>query len=106
MPAAFIVLTLAVPSCGFDDTELKNSLSELEQRIDMLEDYSEQIRSDIESLQEIVKKLQESVTVDSVIEDENGYTIHFSDGTSITIHDGQDGMTPPSITVIQNQCIT
>ena len=101
MPAAFIVLTLAVPSCGFDDTELKNSLSELEQRIDMLEDYSEQIRSDIESLQEIVKKLQESVTVDSVIEDENGYTIHFSDGTSITIHDGQDGMTPPSITVIQ-----
>ncbi len=56
MPAAFIVLTLAVPSCGFDDTELKNSLSELEQRIDMLEDYSEQIRSDIESLQEIVKK--------------------------------------------------
>ena len=59
------------------------------------------MQGDIASLQEIIAKLQSSVTVNNVVETGNGYTINFSDGTSVTISNGKDGMTPPSITVVE-----
>jgi len=83
----------------FDDSELKNSIDNLEDRVEALEDFRDQVQSDIVSLQEIIEKLQSSVTVDNIVEGDNGYTINFSDGTSVTITNGEDGMTPPSITV-------
>lgn len=39
--------------------------------------------------------------MNNVVETGNGYTINFSDGTSVTISNGKDGMTPPSITVVE-----
>ena len=83
----------------FDDSELKNSIDNLEERVEALEDFCDQVQSDIVSLQEIIEKLQSSVTVDNIVEGDNGYTINFSDGTSVTITNGEDGMTPPSTTV-------
>lgn len=83
----------------FDDSELKNSIDNLENRVEALEDFCDQVQSDIVSLQEIIEKLQSSVTVDNIVEGDNGYTINFSDGTSVTIINGEDGMTLPSITV-------
>ena len=63
------------------------------------------VQGDITSLQDIVEKLGSSVTVDNVVDNGDGsWTINFSDGTSVTIHDGQDGedgLTPPSITVVE-----
>lgn len=52
----------------FDDSELKNSIDNLEDRVEALEDFRDQVQSDIVSLQEIIEKLQSSVTVDNIVE--------------------------------------
>ena len=99
--AASMLMLASTNSCTFDDTELQNSIDDLTARIEALENFQEQVQGDIASLQEIIAKLQSSVTVNNVVETENGYTINFSDGTSVTISNGKDGMTPPSITVVE-----
>ena len=106
-------IMLAANSCQFDDTHLKDSLEDLNERVDALEDFCDQIQSEIETLQDIIQKLQEKVTVNNVVDNADGYTINFSDGTSVTItdgedgkdgqdgQDGEDGMTPPTIIVME-----
>lgn len=94
----------AVYSC-YDDTDLKNSLEDLTDRVEELEDFRDQVQSEIASLNDIINKLQKQVTVDNFVFNGDGYTINFSDGSKITIsngEDGKDGMTPPSITVIES----
>lgn len=109
---AGVVLTTA-NSCEYDDTYIRDSIKDLDERVEALEAFSEQIQSEISTLQEIIEKLQSEVTIDNIVETEDGYTINFSDGTSITItdgedgkdgqdgEDGKDGMTPPTIIVIE-----
>ena len=109
---AGVVLTTA-NSCEYDDTYIRDSIKDLDERVEALEAFSEQIQSEISALQEIIEKLQSEVTIDNIVETEDGYTINFSDGTSITItdgedgkdgqdgEDGKDGMTPPTIIVIE-----
>ena len=92
-------------SCTFDDTDLQNSIDDLTSRVEALEDFQEQVQGDIASLQDIISKLNSSVTVNNVVDNGDGsWTINFSDGTSVTIRngqDGEDGLTPPSITVVE-----
>ena len=99
------LLIMAASSCQFDDTELQNSIDDLTSRVEALEDFQEQVQGDIASLQDIISKLNSSVTVNNVVDNGDGsWTINFSDGTSITIRngqDGEDGLTPPSITVVE-----
>ncbi len=99
------LLIMAASSCQFDDTDLQNSIDDLTSRVEALEDFQEQVQGDIASLQDIISKLDSSVTVNNVVDNGDGsWTINFSDGTSITIRngqDGEDGLTPPSITVVE-----
>ena len=99
------LLIMAASSCQFDDTELQNSIDDLTSRVEALEDFQEQVQGDIASLQDIISKLNSSVTVNNVVDNGDGsWTINFSDGTSVTIRngqDGEDGLTPPSITVVE-----
>lgn len=111
-------------SCSdpFDDSYLMDRIDELTERIEALEDFSDQVQSDIDALQDIIIKLQSAVTVDNIVFGADSYTINFSDGSSITItdgkdgedgrdgedgkdgqdgEDGKDGMTPPTIIVIE-----
>lgn len=93
---------LIVSSCAFDDSKLWNSIDEIENRLERLEEIAGNVQSDIDALKTIVEQLQDSKTVDSVIDNGDGsYTISFSDGQSITIADGEDGVTPPSVTIIE-----
>ena len=102
---ASLALIGGLSSCAFDDTELQNSIDDLTSRVEALEDFQEQVQGDITSLQDIVEKLGSSVTVNNVVDNGDGsWTINFSDGTSVTIRNGQDsedGLTPPSITVVE-----
>ena len=95
----------AINSCTFDDTDLQNSIDDLTSRVEALEDFQKQVQGDIASLQDIISKLNSSVTVNNVVDNGDGsWTINFSDGTSVTIRngqDGEDGLTPPSITVVE-----
>ena len=99
------LLIMAASSCQFDDTDLQNSIDDLTSRVEALENFQEQVQGDIASLQDIISKLDSSVTVNNVVDNGDGsWTINFSDGTSVTIsngRDGEDGLTPPSITVVE-----
>lgn len=102
LSAALLAAALmAVNSCQFDDSKIWDSITDLEQRIEKLEKISQEVQTDLESLKTIISKLQESITVDSITEEENGYTITFSDGSSISISNGEDGYTPPTITIVE-----
>ena len=96
----------AVYSC-YNDADLKQSIDELDGRVEALEQFRDQVQSEIASLSEILNKLQSSATINNVVANSNGsYTINFSDGTSVTIkdgEDGEDGLTPPSLTLVQGE---
>ena len=100
-----VALIGGMASCTFDDTALQNSIDDLTSRVEALEDFQKQVQGDIASLQAIISKLNSSVTVNNVVDNGDGsWTINFSDGTSVTIRngqDGEDGLTPPSITVVE-----
>lgn len=89
---AMMTLTIAtLLGCSYDDSEVWNNLNDLDQRVTSLEERVSEINRDIEALESIVKALEENIAVTSVEEIENGYILHFSDGTSATITNGRDG---------------
>lgn len=98
------VAAMAVTHSCFDDSDLRNSIDDLNNRVQALEDFQKKVQSDINSLQELIQKIQSQVTVDRVETNTDGsYTIYFSDKTEITIrngNDGKDGLTPPTIIVM------
>lgn len=101
------VAAMAVTHSCFDDSDLRNSIDDLNNRVRALEDFQKKVQSDINSLQELIQKIQSKVTVDRVETNTDGsYTIYFSDNTEVTIRngkdgkDGQDGLTPPTIIVM------
>lgn len=96
LSAASLLLIGGIASCS-----LEERINDLDDRVSTLEKQIQDVKSDMSSLQEIVEKLQSSVTINNIVEDENGYTINFSDGTSVTITNGSDGVTPPTITVME-----
>ena len=89
---AALILVSGIVSCTFDDSHLRDSLDDLNGRIEALEDFQSQIQSEIEILKDLIDKQQSNVTVNDIVENGDGsYTINFSDGTSATISDGEDG---------------
>ena len=85
MTLALVSMALigGMASCTFDDTDLQNSIDDLTSRVEALEDFQEQVQGDIASLQDIISKLDSSVTVNNVVDNGDGsWTINFSDGTS------------------------
>ncbi len=93
-------------SCKYDDADLWNSVDDLNGRIAALENASRQAQSDIEALQLLTQKMYAQVGVSSVVTNEDGsYTIRFTDGTTATISDGTDGITPPSLSVVEEDGI-
>ena len=73
---AFVAL-LCFVGCEYDDTELKNSIAQLEQRL-----------SAVETVQKAYKN---NLFIKSVVQNTNGYTITFTDGSTATITNGKDG---------------
>lgn len=83
----------------YDDSALRNDLSDLENRVTKLEELCKQMNTNISSLQTIVTALQNNDYVTGVTPimqngKEVGYTITFSKGNPITIYHGKDGATP------------
>lgn len=84
-------------SCGsYDDTELKNKVNELENRVAKLESA---VNANTQSILALVEasKSNDAVTGFSELTDKSGYLITFASGKSITLYhgkDGQNGATP------------
>lgn len=123
-PLTFLIRLLYIPilmvfmgvvSCQYDDTDVKNQIDDLYGRLDELEEFQEQVQSDIDALNDIVTKLQAQLTVNGIFDiGEYGWVINFSDRTKVIIShgkdgadgedgkDGKDGKTPPTIIVIND----
>ncbi|MBO5698044.1 MAG: hypothetical protein J6R90_06600, partial [Alistipes sp.] len=88
--AAFMV-ALVVSSCSYDDTPVWEKLNDHEERIKTLEELCTNMNTNIEALQGIVEALEKHDYITEVVETEDGYTINFAKGDSITIKNGKDG---------------
>lgn len=95
--AALLVLTLS--SCSYDDSDLWNSVNGLSERLDQLENS---MQEDINSLKSLLEKLnQQEVTVDSAVETADGWTVTFSDGTTVTIARGGSDNWSPVLVIVE-----
>ena len=83
----------------YDDSALRNDLSDLENRVAKLEELCKQMNTNISSLQKIVDALQDNLSISRVEQISDGYIIHFSDGSTATIKNGKDSGTIPVIGV-------
>ena len=88
------VATLTLVGCKYDDSDLWKSIEGLETRMDLVEKQLAKINGDVTSLQTLVNALNSKLYVSSVTSTGTGYVLLFSDGTSVLINNGQDGMTP------------
>lgn len=95
--ALLLLAAVVVFGCSkYDDTELKNNVSDLQSRVEKLEKWCETANSQITSLQGLVTVLQGNDYVTGVIPvmegtTEVGYTISFTKSQPITIMHGKDG---------------
>ena len=91
------LVAAALGACSmYDDTELRDRLDDIDDKIASLEEAVKGINSDIDALQRIIDALEAEVTIDKVESNEDGYIIYFSDGTTAEITraqgvDGEDG---------------
>lgn len=101
---AFAGATL-LAGCGYDDSDLVASVDDLKGRVTALEEAAKEAQRDIDALKTLVEALENRVGVTSVTEQAGGgYVIRFTDGTTVTISDGQrgeDGITPPTLSVVE-----
>ena len=95
--ALLLLAAVVVFGCSkYDDTELKNNVSDLQSRVEKLEKWCDTANGQITSLQGLITALQgnDYVTgVTPVMEGttEVGYTISFTKSQPITIMHGKDG---------------
>ena len=87
----------------YDDTEIRDRLDGIDDKIASLEETVKGINSDIDALRQIVNALQQNVTIDRVEAGTDGYVIYFSDGTTAVITNGKDGANAPVISVAKDE---
>lgn len=100
----FLAICVMTFSSCYNDDDLKNSISGLEDRMDKLEASLQSVQTDISTLKTLTDALSQNKSIASVLENEDGsYTIKFSDQTEVTIRNGENGEDAPQITVIKNE---
>ena len=95
-----IVALSAVVGCSYDDTALWREMEQVKDRVTTLEEAVIKTNEDIVALQTIVDALQRNLYVVSVTPTADGYTILFSDNTSVTITNGKDGVNGTNAPII------
>ena len=106
MAISAIVALSAMVGCTYDDTALWREMEQVKDRVTSLEEAVIKTNEDIVALQTIVDALQKNLYVVSVTPTAEGYTILFSDSTSVTITNGKDGANgtnAPTISVREDE---
>ena len=85
------LIALGITACEYDDSALKADVDDLKDRITALEGQVNQLNEDIVSLKDIINALDQNIGITQVEQTADGYTLHFTDGTDITLHNGKDG---------------
>ena len=81
---ALVLLASAFTSCEYDDSGLWDKVNSLEQQVDAN-------KEDIATLTSLVEALNKGKVIVSTTQTETGYTLTFSDGSSVSITNGKDG---------------
>ena len=81
---ALMLLASAFTSCQYDDGDLWDKVNSLEQQVDAN-------KEDIATLTSLVEALNKGKVIVSTTQTETGYTLTFSDGSSVGITNGKDG---------------
>lgn len=99
---ACIASLFLVHSCDYDDSDLWDAVNGLDGRVQELEEIARTVQSDLNSIRTIVDKMQQKITVDSIVANgDDSYTIRFSDGTSVTIVNNIEDILPPAVIVME-----
>ena len=80
---ATLTLGLMV-GCSYDDSAILDKIAEMEKEHD-------EMQAQIDAQQKLLDALANKLTITNVTQTSNGYTITLSDGTSMTIKDGEPG---------------
>ena len=98
---SFLLCSLLLFGCSdkYDDSALRNDLSDLGNRVAKLEELCKQMNTNISSLQKIVEALQDNLSISKVEQVSDGYIIRFSDGSTATIKNGKNSGDAPIIGV-------
>lgn len=85
----FCALTLTSCSDDYDDTEIKNSIASLEQRVAALEAWCTTVNSELSSLQTLIEALDARDYITNIQEIDGGYSITFAYRGTITLYNGE-----------------
>lgn len=86
-----VIFAGIVSSCKYNDDDLWSSVDDLANRVSAVETLTQQMNSDIASMQAVITAVENQVSVSEVEKMTDGYILHFSNGTTATIKNGQDG---------------
>ena len=81
---AMVLCATAFTSCQYDDGALWDKVNSLEEQVDAN-------KEDIATLTSLIEALNKGKTITSTTQTENGYTLTFSDGSTIEITNGVNG---------------
>ena len=87
-------VALLMAACDkYDDSELRGEMNDIRSRVENLEALCSKINGNVSSIQTLLEIINAKVAIDRVLTLENneGYLITFSNGSSITVYNGLDG---------------
>ena len=99
MKKIWICLSIALigitfTGCMYDDDDLWDAVDDVTNRVTKLEAAVQNANKNIDALQALITALQQQVTITSVTQTADGYTILFSDGKTATITNGVNANAP------------
>ena len=91
-----LMMGLALAACtpeAYDDSAIKEQIDNLDDRLTKVEEDLATLELNVEAMRTLTEALKAGKYIETVValEDETGYTITFSDGSSIVIKNGEKG---------------
>ena len=92
-----LMLGLAAVACTtaeYDDTAIKEQIADLDGRLDKVEEDLATLQLNVDAMKTLAQALKDGMYIVSYVALENnaGYTLTFSDNTTITVTNGVDGV--------------
>lgn len=95
----FLLLTVVTVCSCYNDDDLWDKVNDLDGRVETLETTVKKMNSEITTLQSLVDALNQGKVITSTEQTSDGYTLTFSDGSTVSIKNGKNGTDAPVIGV-------
>ena len=91
-----LAMGLALAACtpeAYDDSAIKEQIDNLDDRLSKVEEDLATLELNVNAMKTLAEALKNGKYIESVVAlgDESGYTITFSDGSSVVVKDGEKG---------------